>query len=77
MNPQLKTLEQLQHTFDSGLTRPLSWRQQQLKQLARFLEDHEKDLLDALQQDLGKCPSESQLTEIQFLSVWLQRPWDI
>ena len=69
MNPQLKTLEQLQHTFDSGLTRPLSWRQQQLKQLSRFLEDHEKDLLDALQQDLGKCPSESQLTEIQFLKT--------
>lgn len=56
MNPQLKTLEQLQHTFDSGLTRPLSWRQQQLKQLSRFLEDHEKDLLEALQQGFRKVP---------------------
>ena len=44
MNPQLKTLEQLQHTFDSGLTRPLSWRQQQLKQLSRFFRRPRKGL---------------------------------
>lgn len=69
MSPQLAALEPLKQTFNSGLTRPLSWRKKQLNQLAQFLIAHEKDLLNALYSDLGKCSSESQLTEIQFLKT--------
>ena len=67
MNPFENTLKQLQSHFDSGLTRPLSWRLNQLKQLQRFLTENEKSLLQALKSDLNKHPSEARLTELQFL----------
>lgn len=59
--------ESLKNHFGSGLTRPLSWRLQQLKQLGSFLNDHEHALLQALHSDLGKHAAEAQLTELQFL----------
>lgn len=67
MKPFENTLKQLQNHFDSGLTRPLSWRLNQLKQLQRFLTENEKSLLQALKSDLNKHPSEARLTELQFL----------
>lgn len=67
MNPFESTLKQLKSHFDSGLTRPLSWRLNQLKQLQRFLDENEETLLEALESDLGKHPSEARLTELQFL----------
>ncbi|RUO72756.1 aldehyde dehydrogenase family protein [Idiomarina seosinensis] len=60
-------LTDLNHTFRTGLTRPVAWRKQQLNNLKQFLINHQQELLDALQQDLGKHPSEAQLTELQFL----------
>jgi len=67
MNTWQSLLDDLNHTFRTGLTRPVSWRKEQLKQLLQFLNDHEQDLLDALKKDLGKHPSEARLTELQFL----------
>lgn len=67
MNPFENTLKQLKSHFDSGLTRPLSWRLNQLQQLQRFLTENEKSLLQALKSDLNKHPSEARLTELQFL----------
>lgn len=67
MNPFESTFKQLKSHFDSGLTRPLSWRLNQLKQLQRFLDENEKPLLEALKNDLNKHPSEARLTELQFL----------
>ncbi|WP_322406176.1 aldehyde dehydrogenase family protein [Idiomarina sp. PL1-037] len=67
MNPFENTLEQLKSHFDSGLTRPLSWRLNQLQQLQRFLTENEKSLLQALKSDLNKHASEARLTELQFL----------
>ncbi|MDV6315799.1 aldehyde dehydrogenase family protein [Idiomarina sp. HP20-50] len=67
MKPFESTLEQLKSHFDSGLTRPLSWRLNQLEQLHRFLTENETSLLDALESDLNKHPSEARLTELQFL----------
>lgn len=67
MNPSENTLKQLKSHFDSGLTRPLSWRLNQLQQLQRFLTENEKPLLQALKSDLNKHPSEARLTELQFL----------
>lgn len=67
MNNNEAHLEPLRNHFDSGLTRPLSWRLQQLKQLQAFLLENENELLQALNHDLGKHPAESQLTELQFL----------
>ncbi|MCP1339171.1 aldehyde dehydrogenase family protein [Idiomarina sp. M1R2S28] len=67
MNPFEQTLKQLKSHFDSGLTRPLSWRLNQLQQLQRFLIENEKPILQALKADLNKHPSEARLTELQFL----------
>jgi aldehyde dehydrogenase (NAD+) len=50
--------------FDSGRTRPLRWRVQQLNGLRDFLVERGPELERALRDDLSKNPSESQLTEI-------------
>ncbi|MBY6064633.1 aldehyde dehydrogenase family protein [Pseudidiomarina sediminum] len=60
-------MQRLRHSYISGLTRPLSWRLQQLSQLEQLLNEHEQALLDALQSDLGKSAAEGWLSEIGFL----------
>jgi len=54
-------------TFDSGRTRPLAWRVGQLRQLDRLLVEGADALHAALGTDLGKCATESRLTETAFL----------
>ena len=56
----------LRDTFDSQLTRPLAWRRAQLLALRRLLVERGTELADALQQDLGKHPTESHTTELGF-----------
>ncbi len=46
----------LRHTFESGTTRPLEWRKQQLNALLTMLSDHEEVFADALNSALGKSP---------------------
>jgi aldehyde dehydrogenase (NAD+) len=55
--------------FESGVTRPLEWRQAQLHALLTALEKHESALLDALHLDLGKPPAEAWISEIAFLRM--------
>lgn len=69
MNTCKNTLDELNQTYHTGLTRPVSWRKQQLNQLGQFLTEQEQALLQALQKDLGKHPSEARLTELQFLQT--------
>lgn len=61
------SIQRLRATYDSGLTRPLAWRIQQLQQLQQMLQEHETDLLAALQSDLGKSSAEGWLTELGYL----------
>src|SRR5690606_39036996 len=56
----------LRDTFDGQRTRPLAWRRVQLLALRRLLVEREAELADALQQDLGKHPTESHTTELGF-----------
>jgi aldehyde dehydrogenase (NAD+) len=58
----------LRQHFESGLTRPLAFRLEQLAGLARFLTEQERPIEDALHQDLGKPRFESFTAEIAFLS---------
>lgn len=51
-------------TYDSGRTRPLSWRRGQLKALLELLSEREEDLVAALRADLGKNSLEAYLTEV-------------
>jgi aldehyde dehydrogenase (NAD+) len=57
----------LQAAFDTGRTRPLSWRRAQLKRLLGMLTEREDDLLAALKQDLGKSAAEGYGGEVGFL----------
>ena len=50
--------------FQSGATRPPAFRLQQLRSLLNAVQAHEQDVLDALQADLHKSPTEAYSTEI-------------
>ncbi|KQO03097.1 MULTISPECIES: aldehyde dehydrogenase family protein [unclassified Arthrobacter] len=50
--------------FDTGATRPATWRRGQLEALRRLLVDREEDFTAALEADLGKSRTEAFLSEI-------------
>jgi len=54
----------LRATFDSGRTRPLAWRQEQLAGLRRMMEEGEAELLEALRVDLGRPKVEAFAADI-------------
>lgn len=58
----------LRFGFDQGITRPESWRRNQLERLRAMLVEREAEFEAALQTDLGKSPLEAQITEIGFLT---------
>ena len=55
--------------FDSGVTRPLAWRLEQLGNLRRMLIERRGEFAGALAGDLGKHATEAQLTEIGFVTA--------
>lgn len=58
-------VEAARAAFDSGRTRPLAWRRQQLGALERMLKECSPQIRDAMMADLGKNAVESQLTEVE------------
>jgi aldehyde dehydrogenase (NAD+) len=65
--PVPEVLQRLRATFATGKTRSIEWRQQQLRELARMMREHERDFGEALRADLGKCQFEAVLTEMSFV----------
>ena len=61
-------VSQLRSTFDSGRTRPASWRLEQLHRLKKMTTDLEDEIFDALREDLGKPAFESWVAETGFVS---------
>lgn len=57
-------VKELRDTYNSGITKHESWRRSQLEALLSLLEEKEDDILDALQQDLGKHRVEAYRDEI-------------
>lgn len=53
--------------FDSKHTLPISFRKEQLRRLAYVVDHYEKDLLEALRADLGKCSFEGWVHELLFI----------
>ena len=49
----------MKESVGCGLTRSIKWRQKQLLQLRKLLNNHEKEVLDALAKDLGKPTTEA------------------
>ncbi len=56
----------LRHSFQSGRTRPLEWRERQLDALVRLLDDGGDRLVRAMQDDFGKPETEAFATDIAF-----------
>ncbi|GMH55487.1 hypothetical protein TrRE_jg987, partial [Triparma retinervis] len=48
-----------------GETRTFEWRERQLKQVLKFLEEQYSEIAAALTADLGKCSFEGEITEIE------------
>ena len=60
----------LRRVFRSGRTRPLQWREEQLKAIVRMFTEREADLVAALDKDLGKPVFETYLCDVSaMLSV--------
>lgn len=57
-------VERARAVFDSGVTRPMSWRIERLRALRRVLVDGEAELLEALHADLRKPSIEGWATDI-------------
>lgn len=58
---------QLRSAFDTGLTRPRAWREQQLQQLKKMTLENQDQLKAALKHDLGKDEVEAWTSEIGFV----------
>ncbi|WP_199923587.1 aldehyde dehydrogenase family protein [Streptomyces cellulosae] len=65
--PAAETVARLRATFNTGRTKPVAWRKQQLQALRRLLTEHEDVFAQALHTDLGKSATESHMMEIGFL----------
>jgi aldehyde dehydrogenase (NAD+) len=59
-----KVVSKLRDAFDSGRSRSIEWRREQLRRLKTMLEEGEGELLDALAADLGKPRLEGWATDV-------------
>jgi aldehyde dehydrogenase (NAD+) len=86
MNPDImqQKLQRLRAFYESGATRTLAWRKQQLQLLKNAILKYEQPLYDALYSDLKRCAEESWVTELgvaiaeinlalRHLHSWMQR----
>ena len=59
-----ETVARLRQTFDTGRTRNIEWRKQQLRALEKLMADNEPAIAEALATDLGRKPFEAWLADI-------------
>jgi aldehyde dehydrogenase (NAD+) len=62
------TLARLRASFESGRTRPLEYRLEQLAGLGRFVKERETEIDRAIRQDLGRPSIEIYASEIAFIA---------
>lgn len=63
----LTSVNVLRQYYNSGATRSISFRKEQLKKLRQIILKYEQALYDALHTDLKKTPEESWVTEVGFV----------
>lgn len=71
-----KLVARVRSGFFSHKTRPASYRLQQLRKLYWTIKDHEAEILEACQKDLGKGYFEAMLSEINWVEndiVFMQK----
>lgn len=61
------TVSRLRKTFLSQRTRPAEFRLKQLRKLYWAIVDHEKEIVEACQRDLGKSTFEAYTAEINWI----------
>jgi aldehyde dehydrogenase (NAD+) len=66
--PAPDVVARLRASFESGRTRPLGYRQEQLAGLARFLEERETEIESAIHRDLGRPSVEIYASEIALIA---------
>ena len=59
-----EAVSRLRATFESGHTRPLAWRRQQLQRLRRLVREHGDEFVAALRADFGKPELEARMMDI-------------
>jgi len=59
----------MQKVHDSFANLSYQWRKQQLRSMRRLLQENENELVQALQQDLGKVSTEAIVTELDQIMV--------
>ncbi|KPI06458.1 Aldehyde dehydrogenase (NAD(+)) [Actinobacteria bacterium OK074] len=62
----VEAVGRLRATFNTGVTRGLDWRVNQLQRLRALLVENEQELIEALWADLRKNPAEAKTQEIDF-----------
>lgn len=63
---------QLRQTYQTGRTRPLAWRLEQLAGLTALITENEQEIVRALHADLGKHTTEAFITEISVVLAELK-----
>lgn len=68
MDSQFKSvINSSKRAFESGLTKDISFRKDQLKKLYKLLTENEQDFVKALHSDLKKSRFETMMTEVDFV----------
>uniref|UniRef100_A0A0D6R2D4 Aldehyde dehydrogenase n=1 Tax=Araucaria cunninghamii TaxID=56994 RepID=A0A0D6R2D4_ARACU len=57
-------VRELRNAYAAGQTRSYEWRISQLKAIVKLIDENEKDIMEALHQDIGKPSFEAFVTEI-------------
>uniref|UniRef100_A0A3B5L5X3 Aldehyde dehydrogenase n=1 Tax=Xiphophorus couchianus TaxID=32473 RepID=A0A3B5L5X3_9TELE len=70
MSQEELVVERARRSFQTGRSKPLEFRLQQLRRLQSFLKERQEDIKDALQKDLGKVGN-SFITHIYFVILWI------
>ena len=62
------TVARARAAYNTGTTRPLSWRRAQLQRMIDMIEENEEEFLAALRADLGKPTAEGFITDLAFVT---------
>ncbi|CAG9124124.1 unnamed protein product [Plutella xylostella] len=62
-----EAVQKARDTFNSGRTRPVEWRKEQLRNLFRMYEENRNAMIDALHKDLRRSKMEATLLEVEYL----------
>lgn len=63
-------MKELRGSYGSGRTRSYEWRVAQLKNMMKIVDDHERDILDAIRYDLCKPDQEAYIAEVWDLRLF-------